>query len=242
MLPWINTEQGWLIWTDCDEMLRFLQGSFMDRLLARLHLREEKISRRKLRLYYCACARNNALLPEYLDVAEMIEAAERHADGETEDLKRTSGRLAHLPLSLTGFLAWRACDITPRFMNLLFRDTDADGAVVSYLTEVAGAHHDAELTTQVTAGRAHDASLLRDIFGNPFRRPAVDESWLTWSNGVVRELARNIYDERNFGDLPILADALEEAGCRDEMILSHCREATAHARGCWLIDLLLGKR
>jgi hypothetical protein len=86
------------------------------------------------------------------------------------------------------------------------------------------------------------ADLLRDIFGNPFRsRPAINQSWLAWGDGTVPKLARAIYDERRFEELPVLADALEEAGCTDSDILSHCRGPGPHVRGCWVIDLLLGK-
>jgi hypothetical protein len=54
-------------------------------------------------------------------------------------------------------------------------------------------------------------------------------------------MARRIYDERAFHDLPILADALEEAGCTDAEILAHCRSSGEHVRGCWVVDLVLGK-
>jgi hypothetical protein len=81
--------------------------------------------------------------------------------------------------------------------------------------------------------------LLRDIFGNPFRRVAVDPAWLT--PGVV-ELARTIYEGRAFERMPELADALEEAGCHDSAILGHCRVPGEHVRGCWVVDALLGKK
>jgi hypothetical protein len=82
--------------------------------------------------------------------------------------------------------------------------------------------------------------LLRDIFGNPFRRPTVDPAWLAWSGRMVINLARAIYDAHRFTDLPVLADALEEAGCDDEAILAHCRGPGPHVRGCWVVDLILG--
>jgi hypothetical protein len=82
--------------------------------------------------------------------------------------------------------------------------------------------------------------LLRDIFGNPFRRPTVDPAWLAWSGRMVVNLARGIYDEYRFADLPVLADALEEAGCDDADMLAHCRGSGPHARGCWVVDLVLG--
>jgi len=83
---------------------------------------------------------------------------------------------------------------------------------------------------------------LHDIFGNPFRPITIDPSWLEWNGGTVVKLAQAIYDERAFDRLPILADALEEAGCSDQDILGHCRSGGGHVRGCWVVDLVLGKK
>jgi hypothetical protein len=83
--------------------------------------------------------------------------------------------------------------------------------------------------------------IIRDIFGNPFRPMTVDPSWLAWNNAAVSTLAQSIYDERAFDRLPLLADALAAAGCTNEEILAHCRSGGEHVRGCWLVDLVLGK-
>jgi hypothetical protein len=80
--------------------------------------------------------------------------------------------------------------------------------------------------------------LIRDIFGNPFRPVTADPSWLT---STVAALARGIYADRAFDRLPILADALQDAGCDHADILDHCRGHGPHVRGCWVVDLLLGK-
>jgi hypothetical protein len=82
---------------------------------------------------------------------------------------------------------------------------------------------------------------IRDIFGNPFRPVTTDPAWLTWNDGTARKLAQTIYDERRFELLPILADALEESGCDNADILTHCRGPGPHVHGCWVVDLLLGK-
>jgi hypothetical protein len=84
--------------------------------------------------------------------------------------------------------------------------------------------------------------LVRDVFGNLFWNATAASEWLTWNGGTVPKLAQTIYEEGAFDRLPILADALEEAGCDDADILSHCREPGAHVRGCWVLDLLLGKQ
>ena len=81
--------------------------------------------------------------------------------------------------------------------------------------------------------------LFHEIIPNPFRPVAINPAWLTTD---VLALARGIYDECAFDRMPILADALQDAGCTNEDVLNHCRDANQlHARGCWVIDLLLGK-
>ena len=88
--------------------------------------------------------------------------------------------------------------------------------------------------------RRLQCGFVRDIF-NPFRPVAIDRAWLTWNDGTVVKLAESIYDERAFDRMPILADALEEASCTNADILAHCRQPREHVRGCWVVDLLLGK-
>ena len=94
----------------------------------------------------------------------------------------------------------------------------------------------------ITARRDEETvlcQLARCIFGNPFRPVTADPSWL---NSTVVALARGIYDERAFDRMPILADALQDAGCDNEDVLNHCRDPHGvHARGCWVVDLVLGK-
>jgi hypothetical protein len=85
------------------------------------------------------------------------------------------------------------------------------------------------------------ANLLRCIFGLFNSARSVPASILAWNGGTVVRLAEAIYEERSFERLPIFADALEEAGCTDHAILDHCRQDQHHARGCWVLDLILGK-
>ena len=80
--------------------------------------------------------------------------------------------------------------------------------------------------------------LLRDIFGNPFRPGTMYREWLTTT---VTTLASQMYESRDFGAMPILADALQDAGCDSDDILTHCRRPGPHVRGCWVVDLVLGK-
>jgi len=96
----------------------------------------------------------------------------------------------------------------------------------------------------------HQGDLLRDVFGSAFRAlPVIDSAWLTWNNGTVAKLAQAIYAERilpggtlDNARLGVLADALEESGCHDAEILGHLRGGGTHVRGCFALDLLLGKR
>jgi hypothetical protein len=82
------------------------------------------------------------------------------------------------------------------------------------------------------------AHLIRDIFGSPFHAVEFDPSWRTAN---VMDLAKTVYEEEVFDRMPILADALLDAGCGDETILKHCRSGGPHVRGCWVVDQVLGK-
>jgi hypothetical protein len=84
-------------------------------------------------------------------------------------------------------------------------------------------------------------ALLREIIGNPFRPVRCSVEWLEANSGAARRLAEVIYSQRAFDSLPILADALEEAGCDNAEILSHCRGPGPHVHGCWALDTVLGK-
>jgi hypothetical protein len=79
-------------------------------------------------------------------------------------------------------------------------------------------------------------ALLRDIF--PFRPITLSPSWLT---STVVSLAQQMYDTRDFSAMPILADALQDAGCENEEVLNHCRGSGPHVRGCWVLDLLTNR-
>jgi hypothetical protein len=87
--------------------------------------------------------------------------------------------------------------------------------------------------------RVAQCDLIRDIFGNPFRSLSFSPAWRT---STVVSLARGMYDSRAFSAMPILADALQDAGCDNADILNHCRDPEQpHVRGCWVVDLMLGR-
>jgi hypothetical protein len=80
-------------------------------------------------------------------------------------------------------------------------------------------------------------ALARDIFGNPFRPVSFSPSWRTIA---AVALARMMYETRDFAAMPVMADALQDAGCEQEDVLGHCRGPGPHARGCWVVDGILG--
>jgi hypothetical protein len=90
-------------------------------------------------------------------------------------------------------------------------------------------------------GQDTQTSFLRDLVGNPYNRSTIEPAWRSWNDGTVARLAQAMYDARAFDGMPVLADALEEAGCRSPDIVEHCRGPGPHVRGCWVVDLLLGK-
>jgi hypothetical protein len=107
---------------------------------------------------------------------------------------------------------------------------DARQSAVETSREFSISHRQAEL-----------AGALRCIVGNPFSRPTIPQPTLAWNDRTIPKLARATYEERAYERLPILADALEDAGCSDPDLLGHLRSQGPHVRGCWALDLVLGK-
>ncbi|QJW95875.1 hypothetical protein [Frigoriglobus tundricola] len=85
---------------------------------------------------------------------------------------------------------------------------------------------------------AVQVQLLCCLVGNPFRPAVFSPEWRT---GTALTLASQMYDSRDFSAMPILADALQDTGCDSASILDHCRGSGPHVRGCWVVDLVLGK-
>jgi hypothetical protein len=91
---------------------------------------------------------------------------------------------------------------------------------------------------ETDVARVRGCDWIRDIFGNPFRPVTLSPSWRT---DTALSLARQMYESRNFSAMPILADALQDAGSDSADILDHCRGPGSHVRGCWVVDVVLGK-
>ena len=175
-----------------------------------------RASPRKLRLFAAACTRrawDRVAAPG----RAAVEVAERFADGRATPAELRAARLACKDAGGGG--AWYAAASRP-----------AVAARNAALSALAGGDPGAE--------RAAQAGLLRDVAGNPYRPAAVDKRWRTTD---VLALALAVYDERAFDRLPLLGAALMDAGCADEQIISHCRADGPHVRGCWVVDLILGK-
>ena len=91
----------------------------------------------------------------------------------------------------------------------------------------------------------HRGEVWEAIHGERLREPAppvqLDPAWLAWNDRTVPRLARAIRDEHAWDRLPVLADALEDAGCTDPVILAHCRAGSEHRLSCWVTDLVLAR-
>jgi hypothetical protein len=122
-------------------------------------------------------------------------------------------------------------------------DDRPDLTVVQMLTQPDDRRRRDDWEAALVADFRHEAeqqaSLGREVFGSPFRPVTVNPSWLT---STVTALARRMYESRDFGAMPVLADALQDAECDNGDLLDHCRGPGPHVRGCWAIDAILGER
>jgi hypothetical protein len=135
-------------------------------------------------------------------------------------------------------MSWRAVWASDAVQDALAAETEARQLAGGALLSAASAAYARTWQDE----RAVHCAFVRDIFGHHFHPVSMSSLWLTWNDGTVAKMAQTIYEERRFTDLPILADALEEAGCTEPSILDHCRRPGEHVRGCWVLDLLLDKQ
>ena len=242
------TEAEWLAATDPTPMLEYVLGTASDR---------------KLRLFAVACCRRLWHLVIDPRSRQAVEVAERFTDCLATDEERqlaysvageavcdpTPGLSPYTMPSTDSERAGMAVECARSVVGYATRVTAAAvipfGSMLRRLAEAAAyAAFDVSDPAFTASDMAEDgarigqAVLLRDIFGNPFRPIEADPKWLT---SAVVGLARAIYDGRAFDLMPILADALEEAGCDNPDVLNHWRQPSEHVRGCWVVDLLLGK-
>ena len=249
------TEAQWLRCRNSQKMLQFLRE-------------KRKASERKLRLLACACCRRVwDLMPEP-DSRHAVLVAERFADGlASEGELATVGRQAGRPArhaaaryirkfpgaagraaaALRGSHAYNR--LYEAYGEPLGRGAPREAVKELGLSDGAALDpRDAYLEAQALEA-AEQTALIRDLFGPlPFREVSIAPTVRTWNDGCVVKIAQTAYEADFLPDgtldrarLAVLADAFEEAGCADEEILRHLRGPGPHVRGCWVVDLLLGK-
>ncbi|WP_238602581.1 hypothetical protein [Fimbriiglobus ruber] len=234
------TETEWLTNADSNQFEDFLRGT---------------VSYRKLRLFAVACFRPFSHLCTDVRSQNALRTSEEYADGMVELYALISAHLyatdvldnVPAPASDTYHYAVDAAYFAVQLArpSLLFRDGEVDidpidvfrlTDGISYLSGHAknnfgidATFDKAVLQKGIAIEKERQCRLLRDIFCNPFRPVAIEPEW---STSTVVSLAEGIYAEKAFDRLPILADALQDAGCDNENILSHCRGEGPHVRGC----------
>lgn len=213
----VLTADQWDVWTDLRPMIE-----------------ECRARDRKLRLFACACARRVWDRMSAHPSRRAVELAEQLADEsvtrdgyrsllqecERAEMSRDLSSAARAGVSCVVNSSWLAAHGVSRCAAEVEARTSEGPALL--------------------AARAKQADLMREIFGNPLRPVSVDPAWLAWNNRTVPLLADRIYEQQSYGDLPVLADAVEEAGCTNAELLAHLREPREHVRGCWALDLLRG--
>jgi hypothetical protein len=247
------TEAEWQVSTDPVTILKFLRA---------------KDSDRKLRLFGLACCRriSHLLFDERLRRA--VDVGELLADGlmtetEAEAAGNATAEAASEVRGVPEVVRWRAAMaaqyLLPRpeeswLLHMVWElvavamegeqlvKEGATPEMVDAWSEQIDRPGRTTLGWTAINPDAIIADILREILGPlPFRRASIEPTMLRWNDGIVVKLAEGMYEDRSFDHLPILADALEEAGCTDADILAHCRQPGQHVRGCWVVDLLLGK-
>jgi hypothetical protein len=223
------TEAEWLASDDLRPMLRFRGG---------------EAGSRKLRLFACACCRRIWRLMHDRRACRAVELSEAFADGQAKlkeaqaearnALRDTPDDFLHV-----GHLTARAAQAVTSHVP---RRTAYDAA---YNALSAVLHTPERSNYSWERERVAQPALLRDILGNPFHPVSFDT---TWQSPEVVSLAQAAYDQRTLPSgeldaarLAVIADALEDAGCTDPAILDHLRGPGPHVRGCWPLDLILGK-
>jgi carbon storage regulator CsrA len=214
----------------------WIRGTDPSQLLALL---PATTSARKLRLFAVACARRVEGVWNQGTRLDVLDLVERFADG--------------LPcLELTSAVR----RLTVLLGEVLYRDhlgpsvSAARGAALPDASQAAAraswdavnacGHALADDKDEEAARRAQ-VYLLHCIFGNPWEPIEVGRDVLAWHDGLIVSAARRIYESRDFTELPVLADMLEDAGCSDARMLDHCHGPGPHARGCFVVDLILAK-
>jgi len=216
------TEEEWLACAEPEPMLEFVKAAATDR---------------KLRLFGVACCRRIWSLMPNRKCKAAVDRAESYAEGccASHPLQEASENVSVGMLALRSEAAEYAATAAAWVASRDNLERTAEAAAASHGVAISLDDWTAEKRLE----QVQQAIIFRDIFGNPFRPVMFNVTWRT-SDALL--LAQGIYEERAFDRLPILADALQDAGCASEDLLGHLRDPHAtHARGCWALDLVLGK-
>ena len=213
------TEQEWLVCSDPDEMLLFLRQPSL-------------LTERKSRLFgVAACFRIWHLLTDERS-RRAVELVERFADGEATTQELNIAYEAAFEVGAA--LAERNANIIDALRSAAWAASSA-----AHPNELAeGVALEAADASDEDDEQTSQCRLIHDIFGNPFHPANLDRSWLI---PEVVTLAKEIYDKRAFDRMPALAEALEQAGCKNTAVLAHCRGPGPHVKACWVVDAVLGK-
>ncbi|AMV29304.1 hypothetical protein VT84_33220 [Gemmata sp. SH-PL17] len=217
-------EQMWLM-DDGDDFMRLVKFA------------ANKVSERKIRLFTVGSCRLIWTLITKKPYRVAVEVAEAFADGEATKKALTAARIA----------ARTTVAAEKKYAKLQVAAACLDTVNANVVSGAFGASVDVPSAAlyRGTDDWDYDATkltilaLLRDVVGPlPFRKVTVKPAWRT-STAVA--LASQMYEARDFSAMPILGDALQDAGCDNDEVLDHCRGPGPHVRGCWVVDLVLGK-
>lgn len=216
--------------------------------------------KRKLQLFSIACIREQGHLLTEPRSREAYFLAERFAEGQAslDEIRQAHARAKQSWMLLRGRdsfwregdfkVCCRMSDVAYAMTNAIDPDIDPWQQACRTAMALHGSLQSAVLPLYAREMRwgldnqELQSNLIRDIFGNPFRRPRLDRTWLKHQAREAARIAASIYDDRSFDELPILADALMDAECPSEEMIAHCQSPGVHGRGCWVVDLLTGKK
>jgi hypothetical protein len=245
------TEAQWLACDDPVAMLAFVLGEpvheegceqYPDAFYGTRYPRC-RVSDRKLRLFAVACCRRLWARLKDERSRRAVEVAELYADGMASESQRQVADQDAAD-AFTGDSRASLFSLSAN-ANLVIACWEVAGeAARNTLLNCSTAGYDYSFKFWTYRRRREEArrthlGLLRDIFGNPFRPVSFPSLWGT---DTVLAVTRAMYETRDFSPMPILADALMDAGCDNPDVLDHCRGPGPHARGCWVVDLVLGKK
>lgn len=211
------TENDWLLGEKKQAMLQFIR---------------ETASARKLRLFLCAVLRSAAVWPQLTSRSSRraVEVGERYADGMADRVELKAAQSC--AYGAYSRMVMSARYTQERFAYLAQQATWSDSFLRTYAMDWLARmvkHSSLDIP----------AALFHEVHGNPFAPAAFDPTWRRWGDGTLPRVAQGIYDTGVYDQMPILADALEDAGCTSPLILDHCRGPDEHVRGCWVLDLVL---